>query len=490
MRRMLLRSLALCTILFACVAAAVAQKRAPLSEEPAAPDKAPAQSPTVAQPPPNERPMTVKLMRLAEPGCGPDCPEWISAMGRIDETTPGEFRKALSKLGGRKLPVLIDSAGGTVDAGLAIGRMIRAKGLDVVVTKTASATCPHSDAECRMLKARGIEFGKPEPKISKCASSCAFILAGGVRRYVGPWTLVGLHQIKIIATKRLVQRHYRVERRVEYGVPVETRRSLVKEVTLATETKEREADEKLYERVRKYFVEMGISDAVMPILRSALNSSIHWMRVAELNSTGLATDFRNGAQLLTPQNAPAPPGSPQVVAPAVTSAPSTAPGTTARMTPALLPSPGAAPLPDCSAGGTGPSCLTTGSLATRAVSPDSGATAAGVRGAPVEVAPNALKAAEAASPATSAANAEAAPVAAAPANVTVTAAPASAAPVVEVPRAAPRATPQPAPPAKAVAPEPAKADAASAPIAPKPRAAARPRPQRDDGPRSSAFTSN
>lgn len=476
---MTLRSFALSALLVACAAPALAQQRAPSPT-------APAQAPAPVQPASIEVPMTVKLMRLADPACEPDCPEWISAMGRIDESTPGEFRKVLAKLGGRKLPVMIDSAGGTVDAGLAVGRMVRAKGLDVVVTKTTFAACPHSDAECRKFKARGIEFGKPDPKISKCASSCAFILAGGARRYVGPWTLVGLHQIKVIATKRLVQRHYMVERRLQYGVPVEMKRSLVKEVTLATETKEREADEKLYERVRKYFVEMGISETVMPILRSAVNSSIHWVRVAELKSTGLATDFLNGAQLLTPQNAPLPPVIAQGVSPPVASA--AAPGTPAIMAPLLPPAPGATPSAGCPEGAPGQSCITTGSLPTRTVSPGIAVSAPAANVAPAEAKP---EAAPVVTPAAPAIKTEAAPAVAAPATVTVTAAPASVAPVVESVKAAPaRAVPPPAPPAKAEAPAPVKADAAAAPIAPKPKPAAQTRAQREDRSGANPFNGN
>lgn len=249
--------------------------------------------------------MQVRLVRLADDPCEPACTEWISAAGRIDATTPGEFRKVLTKLGTRKVPVLIDSGGGVVDAGFSIGRMLRAKGLDVVVTKTAFQPCKLGAVECHKLKLKGIELGRPEAKISKCASSCAFVLAGGVRRYVGPWTVVGLHEMKVIATHRQVLRQFLVERRMINGVPVEVKRTLVKEHTIATRKEEREADEKLYEKARAYFAEMGIAESVMPIMRSAPHTSIRLLRPAELRSTALATDFVNGEQLLMPQAATA-----------------------------------------------------------------------------------------------------------------------------------------------------------------------------------------
>lgn len=282
-------------------------------------------------------PMKVRIVRSAEPGCEPACAEWISAQGQIDSSTPGEFRRALARLGSRKLPILIDSVGGSVDPSMAVGRMIRAKGLDVVVNKTTLAPpCDANDVECRKLKAQGIERGRPEAKISKCASSCAFILAGGVRRYVGAWTVVGLHEIKSISTRRLVRQHYRIVPASPWtGAP--PRKQVLKEEVLRVETREGPAEEKTYEKIRAYFAEMGIGEAIMPILREAPNSSIRWVRIAELKSTGLATDFLNGEQLLAPPPAAtasiAVP-SPGVVAPCGPASTGNVPCTTGSVAPA------------------------------------------------------------------------------------------------------------------------------------------------------------
>ncbi len=276
-----------------CVYAASAAAQTPPAR-PAAPSATPAGPPAAASS------MKVRLVRSSEPGCEPDCPEWISAQGQIDHSTPAEFRRVLARIGNRKLPILIDSIGGSVDPSLVVGRMIRAKGLDVVVTKTVLTPCDPREAACRSLKAKGVEPGRPEARISRCASSCAFILAGGVRRYVGAWTVVGLHEIKSIATRRLIRQHYRLEPRYAWGVPVEPRKTIVKEEVLRVDTREGPADEKTYDRIRAYFAEMGVGDSIMPILRSTPNSSIRWVRIAELKATGLATDFLNGEQLLMP----------------------------------------------------------------------------------------------------------------------------------------------------------------------------------------------
>jgi hypothetical protein len=245
------------------------------------------------------RPMKVAIVRSAAPGCEPDCVEWIAAQGRIDHTTPAAFKRAIARLGDRKLPVLLESRGGTVDHGIEAGHLIRAKGLDVVVGKTVQAQCPLTKDECRKLKAKGVEFGTPVAKYSACASSCAFILAGGVRRYVGPWTGVGLHEIKSISTIRRVQRFYRIEQRASArGARPKVRKVLLKERTLWTKTVEGPSSEKTYDRIARYFVEMGVSAGIMPLLRSAPHSSIRVLTATELKETRLATDFTNGEQLI------------------------------------------------------------------------------------------------------------------------------------------------------------------------------------------------
>lgn len=271
------------------------------------------------------QPMKVVIVRSAAPGCEPNCVEWIAAQGRIDHTTPGAFKRALARIGKRKLPVLLESLGGTVDHGIAAARLLRANGLDVVVGKTVFSPCTLSKAECRKLKSKGIEFGMPVAKYSACASSCAFVLAGGVRRYVGPWSGVGLHEIKSISTIRRVQRFYRVERRDGVrGAGPKVRKVLLKERTLWTKTVEGPSGEKTYDRIARFFVEMGVSAGIMPLLRSAPHSSIRALNAAELKQTRLATDFRNGEQVIAALAVatPSPPSSSAAPLPTVVTLPS------------------------------------------------------------------------------------------------------------------------------------------------------------------------
>ena len=86
--------------------------------------------------------MAFVVVRSGEPGCEPTCPEWISAEGGIAANTPAQLKKLLKTLGGRKLPIVVSSPGGDVDAALALGRMIRQYKLDVAVGKTRFAGLP------------------------------------------------------------------------------------------------------------------------------------------------------------------------------------------------------------------------------------------------------------------------------------------------------------------------------------------------------------
>ena len=244
-------------------------------------------------------PMKVVVVRSAAPGCEPGCTEWIAAQGMIDQDTLPQFRKVLKSIGTRKLPILIDSGGGMVDDSLEIGRLIRAKGLDVAVAKTTLKPCLDSDATCRKAaKAGSPSQGLPVAKFSKCASSCAFILAAGNRRYVGPTTFVGVHQVTTYQTTAQVLQKYRIEKKLVWGVPVETKRTLVSEKRVNEKTVMTKTPESTYTKVARYFSEMGIASELMPILKKTPSTGIHWLTRTELKSTAMATDTIDGEQLL------------------------------------------------------------------------------------------------------------------------------------------------------------------------------------------------
>lgn len=156
-----------------------------------------------------EKPMRVMVVHNDAPGCEPNCDEWISAEGEMVAGTPAEFRRALKSVGSRKPPVFISSGGGSVDAAIEIGRLVRARRLDVAVSKTEFSESRSATVEPRPsdeTRAPARASGKPAraaPKPARgrprsyqayCASACTLVLAAGKRRFVSPAAHVGVHE--------------------------------------------------------------------------------------------------------------------------------------------------------------------------------------------------------------------------------------------------------------------------------------------------------
>lgn len=272
-----------------------------------------------AQPVPAlQQSMQVAIMRSAETGCEPGCIEWISAQGQIDGSTPRRFKAVLAQLGKRQLPVMLASPGGTVDDALTIGRLIRAKGLDVFVARTAVQPCAPTDTACSKLQRKGQVRGLPLPEPARCASSCAFILAAGARRFVGPTAAVGLHQVASFRVHTQVLRKYAIKTRYQWGVPQVVEKRLISEQKVGETKQQTITTAATYDRIRAYFVEMGVSETLMPILLSAPHTSIRWLNRLELTSTQIATGSLSAEQVLltAPAAVPVAPASAFIVPPA------------------------------------------------------------------------------------------------------------------------------------------------------------------------------
>jgi hypothetical protein len=241
-------------------------------------------------------PLQVHLVRSAEPGCEPQCPEWIAAQGRIEAGSAARFRRVLLQTRDRRLPVLIDSNGGRVDEALAIGRLLRARGLDVAVSGTAFASCAAGDADCRgRAKSGRVRLGVPKVDLAMCASSCAFILAAGKRRLVGPTTYVGVHQIRSFYIYAKIVRTYRVT-----GIG----KQLLSERRVTERVVETRTPQRTYDQIRRYFGEMGIGEGLMSLLLATPGDRLHWLTAEELRATGLATEGLDGEELMASVSRP------------------------------------------------------------------------------------------------------------------------------------------------------------------------------------------
>jgi hypothetical protein len=257
---------------------------------------------------PEEPPMQVRLVHGGKPGCEPGCPDWIAAQGKIVAgKTLSQFKFVLRRLQGRKAPVFLNSGGGDVNEALAIGRLIRTYQLDTAVIKTEFAACAAGDAVCAK-QAVEQKFHTTLREMAYCASACAFVLAGGIRRFAGPWTQTGVHQIQSFTTYAKVLRYYRIRT----GPDGYRSRTLDSERVLQRNTVRSETGEDRYSEIAQYFKSMGVGGNIMQLLRSAPNTSIHWMTSDELTSTQLITNRSSGLELL-PGHVPAKPVTPFTV---------------------------------------------------------------------------------------------------------------------------------------------------------------------------------
>jgi hypothetical protein len=115
--------------------------------------------------------------------CGKMCRTWISAAGVITPETARDFEQFAEDNNVQGATLVLHSPGGSVIAALALGRAIRRFEMTTTIGKTI-VLAP--------------DDGEPRAKISPnatCESMCAFLLLGGVRRYVPPEARVLVHMI-------------------------------------------------------------------------------------------------------------------------------------------------------------------------------------------------------------------------------------------------------------------------------------------------------
>src|SRR5262249_33896649 len=133
--------------------------------------------------------------------------------------------------------------GGATYQAMLMGFLIRKRGLDVAVGRTDFDKCANAPGGCNHGTWSG-PLGEPSLQRGSCSSACTFVLAGGVRRFVGPEARVGVHNFKYnTATVEKLRQTYRGK------VPIDT----VIERSFAPPT---------VAWARTYFRKLGISDDI------------------------------------------------------------------------------------------------------------------------------------------------------------------------------------------------------------------------------------
>jgi hypothetical protein len=217
---------------------------------------------------PQPEPMRIVLTRSAEP-CEPDCREWLAAQGAITKDTPAELRRAIGELNGRKVPLLVYSTGGTVEAAIAMGELVRKSGLDVAVART-------------VFSQREPALGTIDERSPLCSSACTLLLAGGQRRIIPPQSRIGVHQQTIVETETTTVRDYRV---------VRGRRELVDERTETRTVKQEQATGEIDAKMRRYLDAMGLDRSFIEVTVSTPADTMRYLKPDEMRATTIATEI-------------------------------------------------------------------------------------------------------------------------------------------------------------------------------------------------------
>lgn len=222
------------------------------------------------------------------------CMDWIAAEGRIDKGSPAALRKMLASIGNSKLPIVVRSGGGNVDAALAMGRLIRARGLSVAVGGTRLNGCPIAEPLCAEGWRNGAK-GSVYSAGSFCYSACPFMLAGGVRRMFSQFSSVGVHQITMVYDGE------RIRYRTEYQVVNGKKRILARQ-EIGREWVGQHSNTKMTKAFRKallaYFNEMGVDSSIFDLAMSATPQALHLISQLDGAAIKLTTDLATADELV------------------------------------------------------------------------------------------------------------------------------------------------------------------------------------------------
>lgn len=237
--------------------------------------------------------MDFLVVRSSSPECEPDCPEWIAAEGRIVPETAGKLATFLANPARRKLPLILNSGGGSIEAAVAMGRMIRKYKMDTGVGQTIIAACPHAQRDAGTCKPDGVlqAFdGRAFANRAYCASACPLVLLGGIHRVVDPSSFVGVHEPKGDIQPYID--HYLIKYRMENGKKHIISKTYVSRTYLKKKTIVG-IPPKLRLELDKYLNEMGGSLEILAEMEKARPEDMNWLSFpsGDRERLGLVTEY-------------------------------------------------------------------------------------------------------------------------------------------------------------------------------------------------------
>jgi hypothetical protein len=245
-----------------------------------------------------EAPMTVSIVRAWSQTCEPTCPEWISAEGEITGATPTAFARVFKAMGKKKLPIVIRSPGGSINAAVDIGYMIRKRGLNVAVGATSFQGCAPNEKSCKLpADQHGVYRGSAMDYGGFCYSACPLILASGTTRLASYGTDVGVHQPKTIWTQ---QRYtYRETYRIINGKKKVLSRKIISRSSAGTKVTFG-YDKRLRKQLTSFYRQMGVDTAILADSDKASFQKMNQLTGIRVNELHLRTGPQSVGVLTKP----------------------------------------------------------------------------------------------------------------------------------------------------------------------------------------------
>jgi hypothetical protein len=251
-----------------------------------------------AAPPPKpiyEAPMRVVVVRNSSPTCEPDCPKWISAEGEITAASPAAFRRVFKQVGAKNLPLVIRSPGGSINAAIEIGNMIRKRNMTVAVGYTVYRSCRPDETGCKLPKeAKGIYTGSISEYDAFCNSACPMLLAAGTTRLASSVAYVGLHQPKTEWSREWLR--WRDTYRMVNGKKKILKRTIISRKIIKGKTTYG-LDKPLRKKMGNYYKSMGIDLAVLDEMMRAKYQDMYWLPTNGRDKLKLRTSAASAAAL-------------------------------------------------------------------------------------------------------------------------------------------------------------------------------------------------
>jgi hypothetical protein len=203
-------------------------------------------------------PMVFYLAQGEPNSCGPGCDQWIAAEGAITHGTTERLLAFLKRYAGKR-PIYFNSPGGITTESIALGRVLRERGMTARVARTIVEGCDADPWGCLKRKGLGQEqTARLTSAFSQCNSACVYTIVGAQLREIAPEAHLGVHASKTVVVGSLPK-----------GV----------HVSAQLRARFRAENQRL---IRRYLVEMGIKPSLLDTAEKIPHQSIHALSREEM----------------------------------------------------------------------------------------------------------------------------------------------------------------------------------------------------------------